>query len=286
MAARMNQESTPPVVFISHSHSDRDKAFCPHLLLKANGATTFLDQDEISGGDTLPQAIKNGVARCDKFLLIWSQAAAESEWVEKEWEAAFELKADYSIYLDSYILPDALQNFVYVSRDDEEHGHAELFRAVFGRLLENPKDIDIFPGHWVATVYEGGGTGNQGDFRLRLRSNGQVTGESQITKVNDSLKTILDTLRGSPYGDFGLTNLYFQRVPLRGTWTYTSGGGLRLKLVQTSKGQVYSREVTVHTSGKKKDALHGHDKDGNTWTLRRASDDEVDAESEEELDEE
>jgi len=268
MVARVNQISSP-VVFISHSHSDKDEAFRLHLLLKANGATTFLDQDEILGGDTLPQVIRNGIARCDKFLLIWSEAAAASEWVEKEWEAAFELRKRIIPYiLDSSSLPDALQNFVYVNRNDEEHGHAELFRAVFGRLLESPKDIDIFPGHWVATVYESGGTGKQGVVRLQLRPNGQVRGESQMTKLGD-LGTMLDILRGSPYGDFGLTSLYLQRVPLRGEWSYTPGGGLQLKIVQTSMGQIFSRELTVHTSGKKKDLLHGHDKDGNMWTLQR-----------------
>lgn len=267
MAARVNPISSP-VVFISHSHSDKDEAFRLHLLLKANGATTFLDQDEILGGDTLPQTIRNGIARCDKFLLIWSYAAAESEWVEKEWEAAFELRKRIIPYiLDSSSLPDALQNFVYVNRNDEEHGHAELFRAVFGRLLENPKGVDIFPGHWVATVQQGG-TGNQAVATLELRPNGQVRGESQIEKTG-GIGLIDQIIRNSPYGYLGATDLYFQRVPLQGRWSYTSGGGLRLKLVQSSMGQVLSKEVTVHTTGKKKDTLHGLDKDGNMWTLRR-----------------
>lgn len=281
MAARVNQISSP-VVFISHSHSDREEAFRLHLLLKANGATTFLDQDEILAGDTLPQAIQNGIARCDKFLLVWSEAAVESEWVEKELEAAFELRKRIIPYtLDSSVLPDALQNFVYVNRDDEEHGHAELLRAVFGRLLEKPAGIDIFSGHWIATAYQGG-TGNQVIFRLELRPNGQVRGESQAQKAG-GLGLAIDILRLSPYGHLGLTDLFLQRIPLRGTWAYTSGGGLRLKLVQKAMGQVFPTEVTVHTSSKKSGALHGHDKDGNMWSLRP---DESPEEDEEDIDNE
>jgi len=284
MTAKVNQESKPEV-FISHSHSDREEALHLDFLLKANGATTFLDQDEIRGGIKLPHAIQDGIARCDKFLLVWSRTAAASKWVQMEWQFALLFGKGIIPYMvDSSTLPNALKDFVHVNPDDKEHGHAELFRAVFGRLLKNPKGVDIFAGHWVATVYQGG-TGNQGVARLELRPNGQVRGDSQIKKTG-GIGLIGHIIGNSPYGYLGVTDLFFRRVPLKGRWSYTSGGGLRLELEQSSMGQVISKEVTVHTRGKKKDALHGLDEDGNMWTLRRAPDEEEDAESDEELDEE
>lgn len=131
----MNIEDTI-TIFISHSHNDRYEALKLQELLERNNAETFFDQEEILPGDNLPSRIRNGIEKCDKFLLIWSTAASKSKWVKKEWETAFEMKKRIIPYLleSKRIapLPDAVDNFVYIDKKDQEHGHSELLRTVFG----------------------------------------------------------------------------------------------------------------------------------------------------------
>jgi len=252
-------------IFISHSHSDRDEALRLQDLIEANGAKTFLDQDEISGGDTLPKAIRDGIARCDKFLLIWSAAAADSEWVEKEWGAAFEMKKRIIPYIiDSSTLPDALENFVHITQDDEERGNAELLRAVFGRVLEAPKGVDMFPGYWVATIEMPDGSKNEMVYKLELRSNGQVSGVTQAKKTG-MLGVTHELLRQHGF-DYGIM---FQPYPVHGKWSYKPGSGLKLNLIYSAFGKKMPVDIEVHTSGKKENVLHGMGPGATKWTLRR-----------------
>ena len=79
-------------VFISHSHRDRAVATDLQRVLMKFGAQTFLDQDKIQVADVLPDRIQQGIEWCNTFLLIWSSSAAASDWVGKEWNAAYELR--------------------------------------------------------------------------------------------------------------------------------------------------------------------------------------------------
>lgn len=117
------------LVFISHSHHDRDKALTLQKLLKKNKAETFLDQEEIYGGHYLPDEIRNGIKRCNIFLLIWSKYANTSEWVNKEWNTAYEMKKRIVPFLTDSLnnnpLPDlrtfvSLLNFVIKEKNESE----------------------------------------------------------------------------------------------------------------------------------------------------------------------
>ena len=128
-----------PKVFISHSHADRNFATKLQKILNKYSAYTYLDQDRIQAGDVLPDRIADGIERCDTFLLMWSQNAAKSAWVEREWDMAYELRKKIIPYrLDTTRLPLALENFVFVDRQDEQHSHAHLLKAVFGEDVKPP----------------------------------------------------------------------------------------------------------------------------------------------------
>lgn len=176
-------------VFISHSHSDRSEALNLQRLLEENNAKVYLDRQKIFAGDNLPKSIQEGIASSDKFILIWSVHAATSEWVSREWKMAFELKKRIIPYvIDTTTLPDALQNFVFIEKTDQEHGYAELFRAIFGGMPEEPKGVDIFPGHWEAEFIIPDGTGNQVLYDLELMSNGQVVGKIQTKAMEENFQ--------------------------------------------------------------------------------------------------
>lgn len=252
-------------VFLSHSHHDRDEALKIQRLLRRNGVETFLDQEEILAGSVLPSEIKAGIKRCATFLLLWSDFAATSRWVRREWMIAFELKKRLVPYvLDSTPLPDALENFVHVERTDQNHGNAELFRAVLGKVPVTPVGVDLFPGLWEATLVPPDGSGTV-VYSLELRANGQVTGESAQQRSGT-----LGWAVGMAETQCGLDlSFMFQPTPIAGTWSYTPGT-LRLDLVQQAYGQQLPFSVEVHATSKGRGVLRGTGPAGTAVTLRRA----------------
>ena len=56
--------------------------------LRAEGSTVWRDQDSLRGGQHWPQVIGEAIDTHDLFLLVWSQHAARSHFVEMEWNIA------------------------------------------------------------------------------------------------------------------------------------------------------------------------------------------------------
>ena len=253
-----------PIVFISHSHHDRDVALRLKQLLENNNAGTFLDQEQILAGDPLPKKISTGIEGCTKFLLLWSVHSAQSEWVEREWMTAFESKKRIIPYvLDSTELPDALENFVYVFKTDQEHGNAELFRAIFGKVLEDPVGVTVYPGSWKAELIPPDRSGEV-VYRLELKSNGQITGESELKQTGP-----LGWAAGEAGRELGVNlGFMFQPTPMEGKWSYRSGM-LSLDLVQFGHGQRLPFSIQVHTTDKRPNVLYGTGPAGTKVTLRR-----------------
>jgi hypothetical protein len=251
-------------VFISHCHLDRDEALRIQHLLETNNVKTFLDQDEILAGDALPERIQGGIERCNKFLLIWSINASKSKWVEREWKTAFGLmKRIIPVVLDPMPLPGALQNFVYVDRADQEHGNAELFRAVLGYLPNVPVGVDMFPGAWEAEFTLPDGSGAM-LYKLELKSNGQITGTIEIQRKG--LQGLAVDMAKFQLGvDF---SYIFQPTPVKGSWSYKPGM-LNLDLVQYAYGQEFPFRVQIQTTGKQQDLLYGTGPGGASVTFRR-----------------
>ena len=166
-----------PRVFISHSHKDRTFATRIQSIIEKKGAETYLDQDKIQAGDYLPEKLLDGISWSDKVILIWSNNASQSKWVNNEWKTALRYRKKIVIYrIDSAQLPDDLRHFVYVSQSDLEHANNNLLNAIFENYT--PSSTDIFPGVWILKLDAFGmGTAT---YELRLRKNGQVTGDGKI----------------------------------------------------------------------------------------------------------
>lgn len=96
-------------VFLSYAR--RDLLTLQPLLqdLVAHGITIWRDQDNIYGGQQWPKAIGEAIAAHDMLLLVWSQEAAASHWVEFEWNTALALrKSVLPCLLDQTLLPPVL----------------------------------------------------------------------------------------------------------------------------------------------------------------------------------
>jgi|RhiMetdeSRZDD1v2_1073273.scaffolds.fasta_scaffold32463_8 TIR domain-containing protein len=97
-------------VFLSYAR--RDLPTLQPLLqdLGVHGITVWRDQDNIYGGQQWPKAIGEAIAAHDVLLLVWSQEAAASHFVEFEWNTALALqKSILPCLLDQTPLPPALR---------------------------------------------------------------------------------------------------------------------------------------------------------------------------------
>jgi len=79
-------------VFISYSRSDKDVAVEVHNFLHGRNYWTFLDTEDIAGGQYVQPTIMKAISDRDLILLIDSPGSAKSKWVEKEIARALSLR--------------------------------------------------------------------------------------------------------------------------------------------------------------------------------------------------
>lgn len=96
-------------VFISYSSVDRQIVSAAARLLRAAGATVFQDITDLQFGEKWDQALLKAIAQCERVLVFWSAAAAQSAGVEREWRYALDAgKRIVPMSLDKTPLPPPL----------------------------------------------------------------------------------------------------------------------------------------------------------------------------------
>jgi hypothetical protein len=249
-------------VFLSHSHADRDTAVDLNRVLTKHGGEVFLDQAHIEAGDPLPDRLKDGIRWCDRFLLLWSTTASRSRWIGEEWNYAYAEKKKILPYvLDGTPLPDLLDNLVYIDANDRDVGHANLLSAVFGRTFKPTDSTEMFPGLWRAQLAIGG----LGDatYDVELRKNGQLLGSGSMGQSG---------IFGEIARQNGLGHLLNMKIPLRGRWSYEDRARvLTLDITADGFGTSNQEVITITTTGRERQALHGQDLAGRPWVVQRLS---------------
>ena len=71
--------------FISYSHMDIDTAEITASILDGLGLDYFMDRRSLGPGAVFDDEIRRNIKESDLFILLWSQNAAESDYVEKEY---------------------------------------------------------------------------------------------------------------------------------------------------------------------------------------------------------
>jgi hypothetical protein len=79
-------------VFLSYARRDLSNLQPLLQSLEAHGITVWRDQNNLYGGQQWPKAIGEAIAAHDVLLLVWSQGAATSHFVELEWNTALALQ--------------------------------------------------------------------------------------------------------------------------------------------------------------------------------------------------
>lgn len=79
-------------IFISYAHQDSDKAkfFSEHC--KKNGFNTWLDEEKLVSGEKWSEKIEQAIKSSNVALVIISNNALSSKWVNREWSSICEEK--------------------------------------------------------------------------------------------------------------------------------------------------------------------------------------------------
>lgn len=72
-------------IFISYTHQDADAARAIRSALDGAGLKPWLDEREISPGDSFLKCMNDGLTVADYVVVLFSQASLQSHWVEREW---------------------------------------------------------------------------------------------------------------------------------------------------------------------------------------------------------
>lgn len=78
--------------FVSYSSKDRPEVLRRVQAFRIAGLSVFQDILDLEPGERWERALYRRIDSCDVFLLFWSQAAADSEWVAKEIDYAIARK--------------------------------------------------------------------------------------------------------------------------------------------------------------------------------------------------
>lgn len=81
---RKKRKAKPPasyMVFISHYSEDIWIARQISKQIKALGATTWLDEKDLKGGDVLAEEIIRGITSCKEAIVLVSPKSVKSQWV-------------------------------------------------------------------------------------------------------------------------------------------------------------------------------------------------------------
>lgn len=128
----------PRQIFVSHAHQDAEFAQRLAEDLRANGWQTWIAPDNILPGEKWVEAINRGLTECGIFVLVVSENALKSRWVESETNAAISLEHRdemrfVPLALEPVNTPPLWGNYQQISfYDDYDRGLQQLLRHFEG----------------------------------------------------------------------------------------------------------------------------------------------------------
>ena len=116
--------------FISHSSKNKKEAARLRDDLAGEKIKTWLDRDELRGGDPLIDELQEALTSSTHLILLWSKPASESRYVSAEWQAAYDLgKVIIPCMLDRTPLPLFLRRYIF-------YDISGSYKEALGRILE------------------------------------------------------------------------------------------------------------------------------------------------------
>lgn len=129
-------------IFISHSSRDKWIARKLSEEIKDLGCDTFLDEKDISTGQSIDEEIRSHLEESDDFLILLSPDSIKSHWVLIELGGAMILKKNIVIillYLGANDIPQPISKFL--ARDINESGkyYDEIKKRLSGKTIKTVK---------------------------------------------------------------------------------------------------------------------------------------------------
>jgi hypothetical protein len=134
-----------PLVFLSHSQTDKPVVRQVAEGLKKNGVDVWIDEAELSFGDSLIGQIERGLDSADFVAFFISKASLNSQWARQELNAAISRQASgergavvIPILLDDAEIPALLRDVMYLDMraGDVQKGIDKLVASIRRRQLE------------------------------------------------------------------------------------------------------------------------------------------------------
>jgi hypothetical protein len=126
-------------VFISHSSSDHFFARLLAIDLATAGHQPWLDEWEIVAGESIPTRISEGLQAAEFIVVVLSEIAVKSEWVEREWQSKYWDEVNSKrisvvpVLLRPCEIPLLLRPKKYADfTGDHRHGFEQLLSAITG----------------------------------------------------------------------------------------------------------------------------------------------------------
>ena len=128
--------------FISHSSANHAVSRRLERALDAEGLDVWLDDSEIRLGVLLSTELQGSIKGSRALVLLWSQAASGSRWVNSEWLMA--IHQDVLVLpcvLDETPLPQCLQNSVYLNLRRVDGGAVRHLARAIGAARPGPTPL-------------------------------------------------------------------------------------------------------------------------------------------------
>ncbi|RCV86942.1 TIR domain-containing protein [Billgrantia montanilacus] len=134
-----------PVVFLSHAHTDKPVVRQVAEGLKHHGIDVWMDEAELTHGDSLVNLIERGLDSADFVAFFLSKASVKSQWVRQELNMAISRQVSgdrgaivLPILLEDAEIPALLRDVMYLDMraGDVQAGVTKLVAAIQRRQLE------------------------------------------------------------------------------------------------------------------------------------------------------
>lgn len=137
-------EKSPKGAKIFISHSSADKAFVRSLAvdLASIGHQPWVDEWEILAGESIVERVGAGIEDADFMVVVLSQSATSSQWVENEWQAKYWTEVNEKrvviipLIINDCTVPTLHRAKKYVDFRQDYTEALELLSKSIGRHLE------------------------------------------------------------------------------------------------------------------------------------------------------
>jgi hypothetical protein len=130
-------------IFISYAREDISFVKQLEKKLKASDVDLWVDYCNVLPGDIITERVNEALEQCNTMLLVWSDSAKKSFWVNIEWGSAISVhKRIIPCVLDKTPIPPLLATMAYIDFLNLNQGMDELFSALESLRDKQPPQPD------------------------------------------------------------------------------------------------------------------------------------------------